>query len=124
MLSTEFAYNGPNTEYQVLATRYSLLATAGAVRWLGWFGLGAAPLWALSEQWPPAGVYLVSLVYALSIVLLAGLSNFGGPEGAPILDFGFRRLPVQFKIQNPKSKIAVSIPWGLAALALLAALLH
>src|SRR5919204_1796588 len=34
---------------------------------------------------------------------ILGTSNFGGPEGTPILDFGFATAPAE--IQDPKPKI-------------------
>lgn len=48
----------------------------GAVRWLGWLGLGFAPVLAGWPQVPGGGFYWTSLIYALSIATLVSVGRF------------------------------------------------
>jgi hypothetical protein len=78
---------------------------SGGLRWLGWFGLAAAPLWT-SGALPVAGPawVWVSLSYLAAILVLAGLGRTSYLRRRPWLP--------------------VTTCWALAALSVLAALLR
>lgn len=74
---------------------------AGGVRWLAWLGVALAPLW---SQPYIAGVVGASIAYLLLIALLAALGK-------------------ATYARDGRARLLLAITWGLAALALLAALL-